>query len=68
MTQVVVRRRSEGRIGTLRYRMNRWLYRFRPQFAVIAAFAIACLLGIVAASIGVGAFDRGGSHAEAESR
>ena len=33
--------------------MDRWFYRNRPKIAVMAAFAIACLLGLVAASLGV---------------
>ena len=67
MTQVVVRRRPEGRLGSLRYRMTRWLHRYRPQFAVVVAFAVAALLGVVAASIGVQSFDAG-SQAQAEAR
>ncbi|HEX3699574.1 MAG TPA: hypothetical protein VHV27_02760 [Phenylobacterium sp.] len=53
MAQVGVRRRHDGRGGSLRRRLNRWIYRQRPQFAVIVAFAVACLLGIVAASVSV---------------
>ncbi|WP_411289039.1 hypothetical protein [Phenylobacterium sp.] len=53
MPQVIVRKRLGRRSGTLGHRVNRWFYRNRPQVAVIAAFAVACLLGMAAASIGL---------------
>jgi hypothetical protein len=46
MTQAMVRRRS----GDLRRHLDRWYYRNRPKLAVVAAFAVACLLGLVASA------------------
>jgi hypothetical protein len=34
-------------------RLNRWFYRSRPKIAVIAAFTVACLIGLAAASLGI---------------
>lgn len=52
MPQVIVRRRLGRPSGTLGHRVNRWFYRHRPQVAVIAAFVVACLLGMAAVTIG----------------
>jgi hypothetical protein len=38
----------------------------RPQLAVAIAFAVACLLGVVAASIGIQKLDAGPSEAQAQ--
>lgn len=53
MPEVVVRKRVGRRSGDWKYRLNRWYYRHRPRIAVTAAFAIACLLGVIAASMGL---------------
>lgn len=41
------------RSGDWRVRLNRWYYRNRPRIAVIAAFTVACLMGLAAASLGI---------------
>ena len=64
MPEVVVRKRVGRRSGDWKYRVNRWYYRNRPKIAVMAAFAVACLLGLVAASMGLQ--NLGGSAAQAE--
>jgi hypothetical protein len=66
MPEVMVRRRPAAAPASVRHRLNRWIHRLRPQLAVIIAFAIACVLGVVAASIGVKTLDSGPSHAEAQ--
>jgi len=53
MPEVVVRKRVGRRSGDWKFRLNRWFYRNRPQIAVIAAFAVACLIGLAAASLGI---------------
>lgn len=53
MPEVVIRKRLGRRSGDWKYRVNRWFYRNRPKIAVVAAFGAACLLGLVAASMGV---------------
>jgi len=53
MPEVGVRKPLGRRPGGVRYHMDRWFYRNRPKIAVMAAFAIACLLGLVAASLGM---------------
>lgn len=53
MPEVVVRKRLGRRSGDWRFRMNRWFYRNRPKIAVIAAFGVACVLGLAAASMGL---------------
>ena len=53
MPQVMIRKRLGGRSGDMKHQVNRWFYRNRPKIAVMAAFAIACLLGLVAASLGM---------------
>jgi hypothetical protein len=64
MPEVVVRKRKGRRSGDWKYRLNRWFYRNRPKIAVLAAFAVACVLGLAAASMGVHSFSA--STAEAE--
>ena len=64
MPEVVVRKRVGRRSGDWRYRLNRWFYRNRPKIAVIAAFGVACVLGLAAASMG--RKNMGASPAEAE--
>ena len=49
MMQVMVRKRW-GRPGELRRQVDRWFYRNRPKLAVVAAFVVACLLGLVASA------------------
>jgi hypothetical protein len=53
MPEVLVRKRLGRRSGDWKFRLNRWFYRNRPQIAVIAAFAVACLIGLAAASLGI---------------
>ena len=53
MPQVVIRRRLSRRSGDWQYHVNRWFQRNRPDAAVMVAFAVASLLGLVAASIGI---------------
>jgi hypothetical protein len=53
MPEVMVRKRLGRRSGDWKFRLNRWFYRNRPQIAVIAAFAVACLIGLAAASPGI---------------
>jgi hypothetical protein len=64
MPEVMVRKRLGRRSGDWKYRANRWFYRNRPKIAVIAAFGVACLLGLAAASMGLQ--NLGGSSAQAE--
>lgn len=49
MMQVMVRKRG-ARPGDMRRHVDRWFYRNRPKLAVVAAFAVACLLGLVASA------------------
>ena len=49
----VLGRDRPPRSARVRRGLDRWFYRNRPKIAVIAAFAVACLLGLVAASVGV---------------
>lgn len=53
MPEIVVRKRVVRRSGNWKYRLNRWFFRNRPKVAVLAAFAAACLLGLLAAAFGV---------------
>lgn len=62
MPEVIVRKRVARRRGNWKYRLNRWFYRHRPQVAVAAAFVAACLVGLIAASIGTEVV---GSHSDA---
>ncbi|HEV2531414.1 hypothetical protein [Phenylobacterium sp.] len=64
MPEVVVRKRVGRRTGDWRFRLNRWFYRNRPKIAVIAAFAVACVLGLVAASMGLQGVGAGPAQAE----
>jgi hypothetical protein len=66
MPEVMARRRPTGPLAGTRYGVKRWAYRMRPQLAVVIAFAIACLLGVVAASIGIQKLDGGASQAQAQ--
>jgi hypothetical protein len=66
MPEVVVRKRMGRRSGDWRYRLNRWFYRNRPKIAVIAAFGVACVLGLAAASMGLQSLSAGPSQAQAE--
>lgn len=61
MPEIVVRKRVGRRSGDMQYRMNRWFYRNRPKIAVLAAFGVACLLGLAAASMGVRSLSEGDS-------
>jgi hypothetical protein len=65
MPEVVVRKRMGRRSGDWRYRLNRWFYRNRPRIAVVAAFGAACLLGLMAASMGVKSLSAGSPDSEA---
>jgi len=65
MPEVVVRKRVGRRSGDWTYRLNRWFYRNRPKIAVIAAFAVACVLGLVAASMGIQSLGASPSQADA---
>jgi len=65
MPEVVVRRRLGRRSGGWKYRLNRWYYRNRPKVAVTAAFVLACLLGLAAASLGIESLGAGQSQAQA---
>ena len=66
MPEVVVRKRVGRRSGDWKYRANRWFYRNRPRIAVMAAFGVACLLGLVAASMGMKSLTGSGAAVEAE--
>ena len=66
MPEVMARRRPTGPLAGMRHGLRRWTYRMRPQLAVIVAFAVACLLGVVAASIGIQKLDAGPSQAQAQ--
>jgi hypothetical protein len=65
MPEVVVRKRLGRRSGDWKFRLNRWFYRNRPRIAVIAAFAVACLIGLAAASLGVEKLGVGAADADA---
>lgn len=52
MPEIVIRRRLSRRSGGWRYHVNRWFQRNRPEAAVLIAFAVASLLGLVAATVG----------------
>lgn len=67
MPEVVVRKRLGRRSGDWKYRVNRWYYRNRPKIAVVVAFSVACLLSLIAASIGLKGLNAGQSEAEAAS-
>lgn len=54
MSQMAVRRRLSRRSGDWRYHLNRWFQRNRPEAAVLMAFAIASLIGLIVVSIGIG--------------
>lgn len=56
MPEVEVRKRLERQSGGVTSRLNRWIHRNRPKIAVIAAFAVACLIGVAAASVGMQSF------------
>jgi hypothetical protein len=64
MPEVVVRKRLGRRSGDWKFRLNRWFYRNRPQIAVIAAFAVACLIGLAAASLGIHSLGVGSAQAD----
>jgi hypothetical protein len=64
MPEVVVRKRVGRRSGDWNYRLNRWFYRNRPKIAVIAAFGVACLLGLAAASMGISSLGAGTAQAD----
>jgi hypothetical protein len=64
MPEVVVRKRLGRRSGDWKFRLNRWFYRHRPQIAVIAAFAVACLIGLAAASLGIQSLGAGSAGAD----
>jgi hypothetical protein len=64
MPEVVVRKRLGRRSGDWKFRLNRWFYRHRPQIAVIAAFAVACLIGLAAASLGIQSLGAGSAAAD----
>lgn len=53
MSEAVVRKPLDRRAADWRSRLERWFHRHRPRIAVTAAFAIACLLGVIAASMGL---------------
>lgn len=59
MPEVVIRKRVGRRSGDWKYRVNRWYFRNRPKIAVVAAFAVACVLGLVAASMGITSLGNG---------
>jgi len=65
MPEVVVRKRLGRRSGDWKFRLNRWFYRNRPRIAVIAAFAVACLIGLAAASLGISSLGGGSAEADA---
>jgi hypothetical protein len=65
MPEVMVRKRLGRRSGDWKFRLNRWFYRNRPQIAVIAAFAVACLIGLAAASLGIRTLGVGPADADA---
>lgn len=67
MPDVMVRKRLGRRSGGWKFRLNRWFYRNRPKIAVLAAFAVACMLGLVAASMGVQNLGSGEAQAETAS-
>ena len=64
MPEVVVRKRLGRRSGGWKYRLHRWFYRNRPKIAVAAAFLIACLVGLIAASMGIQSLGVGPAQAE----
>jgi hypothetical protein len=66
MPEVVVRKRLGRRSGDWKFRLNRWFYRNRPKIAVIAAFGVACVLGLAAASMGMQSLGAGPSQAQAD--
>jgi hypothetical protein len=53
MPAVIVRRRLGRRSLDLSYRLNRWYWRYRAPMALTAAFAVACLIGLGATTIGL---------------
>lgn len=65
MPEVMVRKRLQRRSGEWKQRLNRWFYRNRPQIAVLAAFTVACLIALAAASLGIhGAGSAGAAPAQ----
>ncbi|MDB5450667.1 MAG: hypothetical protein JWQ52_1795 [Phenylobacterium sp.] len=64
MPEVIVRKRLAKRSGDWKFKVSRWFYRNRPQVAVLAAFAIACVAGLVLAAAGLGSL--GGRPADTE--
>jgi hypothetical protein len=52
MPELGRRRRLGERPAERRRRLIRWFYSNRPRFAAITAFAVACLIGLAAASLG----------------
>ena len=64
MPEVVVRKRLGRRSGDWKYHVNRWYYRNRPMIAVTAAFTVAVVLALAAASMGLQ--NLGGAAAQAE--
>jgi len=66
MPEIMARRRPTGPFAATRYGVKRWFYRMRTQFAVVIAFVVACVLGVVAASIGIQKLDAGPSQAQAQ--
>ena len=65
MPEVMVRKRLGRRSGDWKFRLNRWFYRNRPKIAVIAAFAVACVIGLAAASLGIRSLAVGPADADA---
>ena len=65
MPEVVVRKRLGRRSGDWKYRLDRWFYRNRPKIAVLAAFAVACLAGLVIAAVAIEQMGAGPAQAEA---
>jgi hypothetical protein len=57
MPNIVVRRKIGRRTGGWKLRLRRWLRGNGPQVAVVAAFVAACILGLVAVSVGLNALE-----------
>lgn len=49
--QIVIRKRLSRRSGDWQYHVNRWFQRNRPEAAVMIAFVVVSLAGLVVASM-----------------
>ncbi len=60
MPEVVKLKRAGRRSGGTGFRLRRWFYRNRPAIAVIVAFGVMVLIGLVFVSLSVSSLSSGG--------